>query len=79
MSNHLSEHHKAYCTYIEMYIQIYDAMCHMDTWENFDRNKTYLFCYQKDCIGSRSVSVHSYLSYDALCAHRRGCGDKQKN
>ena len=31
MSNHLSYHHKAYYTHIEMYIQMYNAMCHMDT------------------------------------------------
>ena len=31
MSNHLSYHHKAYYTSIEMYIQVYNAMCHMDT------------------------------------------------
>ena len=31
MSNYLSYHHKAYYTYIEMYIQMYNAMCHMDT------------------------------------------------
>ena len=36
MSNHLSYRHKAYYTYIEMYIQKYNAMRHMDTWENFD-------------------------------------------
>ena len=35
MSNHLSYHHQAYYTYIEMYIQMYNAMCHMDTWGNF--------------------------------------------
>ena len=31
MSNHLIYHHKAYYTYNEMYIQMYNAMCHMDT------------------------------------------------
>ena len=31
MSNHLSYQHKAYYTYIEMYIQMYNVMCHMDT------------------------------------------------
>ena len=31
MSNPLSYHHKAYYTYIEMYKQMYNAMCHMDT------------------------------------------------
>ena len=35
MSNRLSYHHKAYYTYIEMYIHMYNAMCHMDTWQNF--------------------------------------------
>ena len=35
MSNHVSYNHKAYYTYIEMYIQMYNAMCHMDTWQNF--------------------------------------------
>ena len=33
VSNHL--HHEAYYTHIEMYIQMYNAMCHMDTWQNF--------------------------------------------
>ena len=32
MSNHLSYHHKAYYTHIEMYIQMYNVMCHTDTW-----------------------------------------------
>ena len=32
MSNHLRYHHKAYYTYIDMYIQMCNAMCHMDTW-----------------------------------------------
>ena len=36
MSNQLIYHHKAYYTSIEMYIQMYNAMCHMDTLENFD-------------------------------------------
>ena len=31
MSNHLSYDHKAFYTYIEMYIKMYNAMCHMDT------------------------------------------------
>ena len=35
MPNHLSDHHKAYYTYIEMYIQMYNAMRHMDTRQNF--------------------------------------------
>ena len=32
MSNHLRYHHKAYYTYIEMCIQMYNAMFYMDTW-----------------------------------------------
>ena len=35
VSSHLSYHHKAYYTYIEMYMQMYNAMCHMDTCESF--------------------------------------------
>ena len=35
MSNHLSDHHKAYYTYIEMYIPMYNAMCHIVAWKNF--------------------------------------------
>ena len=31
MSNHLIDHHKVYYTYIEMYIQMNNAMCFMDT------------------------------------------------
>ena len=41
--------------------------------------KMHLYCYQKDRTRSRSVSVHLDLTYDASRAHRRGCGDKQKN
>ena len=41
--------------------------------------KMHLFCYQKDRKRSRSVSVHSYLTYDESRAHRRGRGDKTKN
>ena len=58
MSNHLSDQHKAYYTYIDMYIQMYNAMCHMDTRQNFISNKTYQFCYQKDRMSCRSVSVY---------------------
>ena len=36
------------------------------------------FCYQKVATRSRSVSVHSDLSYDASRAHRRGRGDNSK-
>ena len=40
--------------------------------------KMHPFCYQKDHTRSRSVSVHSDLTYDASRAHRRGRGDKPK-
>ena len=44
MSNDLSDHHKAYYTHIEMYIQMFSAMWHMDTSENYDpqQNLSYL-------------------------------------
>ena len=60
MSNHLSDHHKEYYTSIEMYIQMYNTMCHMTHGEIFISNKINHFCYQKDHISSRSVSVHWY-------------------
>ena len=41
--------------------------------------KMHLFGYQKVGTRSRSVSVHSDLSYDASRAHRRGRGDNSKN
>ena len=41
--------------------------------------KMHLYYYQKDRTRSRSVSVHSDLTYDASHAHRRGSGDKPKN
>ena len=46
---------------------------------NFGRHQNATFCYQKVATRTRSVSVHSDLSYDAPCAHRRGRGDKTKN
>ena len=47
MSNHLSYHHKAYCTYIEMYIQMYNTMFHMYTWENFYHQRNLSFLLSK--------------------------------
>ena len=47
MSNHLSYHHKAYYTYIEMNIQMYNAMCHMDTSENFHQQQNLSFLLSK--------------------------------
>ena len=45
---------------------------------NFGRHQNATFCYQKVATRSRSVSVHSDLTYDASRAHRRGRGDKTK-
>ena len=47
MSNHLSGRHKVYYMYIEMYIQMYNAMCHMDTWQNFDQQQNLSFLLSK--------------------------------
>ena len=80
MFNCSGDHHKAYYTYIHtiksIYILLYVAYGHWG--ECLVDIKMHLFCYQKDCTRSRSVSVHSYLTYDASRAHRRGCGDKPK-
>ena len=50
-----------------------------DTGGNFGRHQNASFCYQKVATRSRSASVHSDFSYDALRAHRRGRGDNSKN
>ena len=47
MPNHLSDHHKAYYTYIKMYIQMYNAMCHMDTLQNFHQQQNLSFLVSK--------------------------------
>ena len=48
MSNHLSDHHKAYYTYIEKYIQVYIMLC--ATWtpeRNFDHQQNLSFSLSK--------------------------------
>ena len=45
---------------------------------NFGPHQNETFCYQKVATRSRSVSVHSDLSYDASRAHRRSRGDNSK-
>ena len=45
---------------------------------NFGRHQNATFCYQKVATRSRSVSVHSDLTYDASRVHSRGCGDNIK-
>ena len=47
VSNRLSDHHKVYYTYIEMYIQMYNAMCYMDTWENIHQQQNLSFLVSK--------------------------------
>ena len=47
MSNHLSDLHNVYYTYIKMYIQMYNAMCHMDTWKNFHQQQNLSFLFSK--------------------------------
>ena len=47
VSNHLSDHHKAYYTYIEMYIQVYNTMCHMYTRRNFHHQQNLTFLLSK--------------------------------
>ena len=47
MSNHLSDHHKVYYSYIEMYIQMNNAMYHMDTLENFHHQQNLSFLLSK--------------------------------
>ena len=47
MSNHLSDHHKVYYSYIEMYIQMNNAMRHMDTLENFHHQQNLSFLLSK--------------------------------
>ena len=57
MSNHLSDHHKAYYTYIDMYMQVYNAMCHIDSWEIFNhQNLSFL------------LSKGLYLFQECVCA-----------
>ena len=47
MSNHLSYHHKEYYTSIEMYIQMYNAMCHIDKCQNFHHQQNHSFLLSK--------------------------------
>ena len=78
LSNCSGDHHKAYYTYIHTKVHtFYYVVC--GHWGEFLVHiKMHLFCYQKDRTRSRSVSVHSYLTYDTSRAHRRGRGDKTK-
>ena len=80
MSNHLNDHHNAYYTYIEMYIQSICILLYVALKGGILVDiKMHLFGYQKVGTRSRSVSVHSDLSYDASHAHKRGRGDNSKN
>ena len=76
----LACHHKAYYTYYwNVNTKVYALLFVQHRGEFLVGNKTYQVCYQKDRTSSSSVSVHLYLSYDELCAHRRARGDKEEN
>ena len=75
---YLRDHHKAYYTFIGMYIQKYMQYYVSHRGEVLIAGKTYQLCYQKDCTSYRSVSIHPYLNYDASRAHRSDRGDNQK-
>ena len=62
-----------------MYIQSIYILLYVTLGENFGPLQNASFCYQKVATRSRSASVHSDFSYDALRAHRRGRGDNLKN
>ena len=49
VSNCLYDYHKAYYTYIEMYIQMYNATCNMDTWQNFPQQQHLSFLLSLLC------------------------------
>ena len=61
-----------------MYIQSIYILLYVALGEILVDIKMHLFCYQMVATRSRSVSVHSDCSYDALRAHRRGRGDNSK-
>ena len=49
VSKHLRYYHKAYYTYniIEMYIQMYNAMCYINTWQYFHQQQNLPFLLSK--------------------------------
>ena len=75
ISNCLSDHPRRNTLIYESIFKVYT----LAIGGNFGRHQNATFCYQKVATGSRSVSVHLDLSYDASRAHRRGRGDKTKN
>ena len=75
LSNCLGDHPRCNTLIYESTYKVYT----LAIGGNFGRHQNATFCYQKVATRSRSVSVHSYSSYDASCAHRRGRGDKTKN
>ena len=78
MSNCSGDHHKAYYTYIHTKVHTFYYVVYGHWGEFLVDIKMHHFCYQKERTRSRSVSVHSDLTYDASRAHRRGRGDKTK-
>ena len=75
ISNCLGDHPRRNTLIYESIYKVYI----LEIGGNFGRHQNASFCYQKVATRSRSVSVHSNLSYDASRVHRRGRGDKTKN
>ena len=75
ISNCLGDHPRRNTLIYESIFKVYT----LAIGGNFGQHQNATFCYQKVATRSRSVSVHSDLSYDALRAHRRGRGDNSKN
>ena len=75
ISNCLGDHPRSNTLIYESTYKVYT----LAIGGNFGRHQNATFCYQKVATRSRSVSVHSDLTYDASCAHKGGRGDKTKN
>ena len=76
ISNCLGDHPRRNTLIYESTYKVYTLHTYIHIGGNFGRHQNATFCYQKEGIRSRSVSVHLDLSYDASSAHRRGRGDK---
>ena len=80
LSNCSGDQHKAYYTYIHTKVHTFCYMLHMGNGENFWSTSKCIFCYQKDCTRSRTVSVHSCVSNflrrrPCWCRRERGVTD----
>ena len=61
-----------------MYIQSIYILLYVTLGGNFGRHQNASFCYQKVATRSRSASVHSDFSYDALRAQGEAVVTTQK-